>query len=98
MSCFTSGFDFDYDDHDPMDSGVEFEPVMSIDEEIDAHREMRAEERMEAERQARIDAGIEHQCVVCGGSESTFPAGCVWAAPNLCSRCAAPTRNAFYGG
>ncbi len=47
----------------------------------------------EAARQARIAAGVEHVCVGCGCSESlSCPGGCVWASPNLCSRCAAPGR------
>jgi hypothetical protein len=54
------------------------------------------EERL---RQARIAAGIEHQCVVCGCSESRpCVGGCVWATPNLCSQCARPARDAYYGG
>lgn len=40
-------------------------------------------------RQARIAAGEEHACLVCGCSESrACPGGCVWATPTLCSRCA----------
>jgi hypothetical protein len=43
----------------------------------------------EAARQARIAAGVEHACVLCGCSESLpCPGGCIWARPNLCSRCA----------
>ena len=43
----------------------------------------------EEARQARIEAGVEHACVGCGCSESrACPGGCVWATPNLCSRCA----------
>lgn len=42
----------------------------------------------EDERLARIAAGVEHQCSNCGCSESLpCPGGCVWATPNLCSRC-----------
>lgn len=42
----------------------------------------------ESKRQARIAAGIEHQCAHCGCSESrACPGGCVWATPTLCSRC-----------
>jgi len=56
---------------------------------------LEAEDRdaAEAARQARIAAGFEYACVVCGCSESrACPGGCVWAAPNLCSRCAYPGR------
>jgi len=50
----------------------------------------------ETQRQARIAAGVEHTCVVCGCSESrACPGGCVWAKPNLCSRCASAAREAF---
>jgi hypothetical protein len=42
----------------------------------------------EDERQARIDAAIEHVCAGCGCSESrSCPGGCVWATDRLCSRC-----------
>ncbi len=42
----------------------------------------------ELARQARIAAGGEHCCVICGCSESrACGGGCVWAKPNLCSRC-----------
>jgi len=44
----------------------------------------------ETQRQARIAAGVEHTCVVCGCSESR-----VWAKPNLCSRCASAARQAY---
>jgi hypothetical protein len=43
----------------------------------------------EDKRQARIAAGLEHACTVCGCSESrACPGGCVWATERLCSRCA----------
>ncbi len=43
----------------------------------------------EGARQLRIAAGNEHRCRDCGCSESrACDGGCVWATPNLCSRCA----------
>lgn len=42
----------------------------------------------EEDRQARIAAGIEMACRICGCSDSAAcPGGCIWYAPNLCSRC-----------
>ncbi len=47
------------------------------------------EAMMERARQARIAAGEEHACAVCGCSETKACAGgCVWATERLCSRCA----------
>lgn len=44
--------------------------------------------QFEQDRQARIAAGVEHVCVGCGCSETKSCAGgCVWATPNLRSRC-----------
>jgi len=44
---------------------------------------------MERARQARIAAGVEMQCRVCGCSDSrACDGGCVWAEPFLCSQCA----------
>lgn len=44
----------------------------------------------EAERQARIAAGEEEVCRVCGCSDSkACREGCIWAEPGLCSSCAA---------
>ncbi len=41
------------------------------------------------QRRLNVEAGIEHVCIQCGCSESqACPGGCVWAKPNLCSRCA----------
>lgn len=35
------------------------------------------------------DNGLEPECSVCGCTASEpCPGGCVWAGPNLCSRCA----------
>ncbi|HZP16811.1 MAG TPA: hypothetical protein VFB00_02520 [Terriglobales bacterium] len=43
---------------------------------------------MEAERQARIAAGVERACIICGCSETRACAGgCVWANEKVCSRC-----------
>src|ERR1700722_10362281 len=40
------------------------------------------------ERRQRIAIGLEHRCISCGCSDSRACAGgCVWAGPNLCSRC-----------
>lgn len=40
------------------------------------------------ERQARITAGLEMACRLCGCSDTAAcPGGCIWYAPNLCSRC-----------
>lgn len=42
----------------------------------------------EEERQARIAAGLEMACRLCGCSDTAAcPGGCIWYAPNLCSRC-----------
>ena len=36
-----------------------------------------------------LDDDQEQQCIECGCSNSDpCPGGCVWATPNLCSRCA----------
>lgn len=38
---------------------------------------------------ALVAAGEIHQCIGCGCTELTpCPGGCIWATPNLCSRCA----------
>lgn len=45
-------------------------------------------EEFEEARQARIAAGVEMACSMCGCSDSrSCPGGCIWARPNLCSRC-----------
>ena len=45
-------------------------------------------EHEEVLRQARIAAGTEHACAVCGCSDSrACDEGCVWATESLCSRC-----------
>ena len=58
--------------------------------EIDPHHIPCLEEGLfEDARQERIASGEEAVCAVCGCSQSrACPGGCVWAAPNLCSRCA----------
>ena len=49
-------------------------------------------EHAEEQRQLRIWAGKEHACRVCGCSESrACSGGCIWAEPDLCSRCARAT-------
>ncbi len=50
------------------------------------HMQQRA--RLEFERQMRIAAGEERACLACGCSETrACSGGCIWATPNLCSRC-----------
>lgn len=45
--------------------------------------------QQEIERRDRIEAGLEHQCMFCGCSDSkACPGGCIWIRPNVCSRCA----------
>ncbi|MEN6537813.1 MAG: hypothetical protein ABFD89_29445 [Bryobacteraceae bacterium] len=46
-------------------------------------------DEIEEARQARIAAGEEMVCRVCGCSDTrACPGGCYWAAPGLCSKCA----------
>lgn len=47
-------------------------------------------DKAEADRQARIAAGEEEVCRVCGCSDTkACPDGCMWAEPGLCSSCVA---------
>lgn len=71
--------------------------VLATDEEIRVAMSEYA--AGEAARQARIAAGIEDVCVVCGCSDTrACPGGCFWVAPGLCSRCAGSARNDYSGG
>lgn len=46
-------------------------------------------DQAEADRQARIAAGEEEVCRVCGCSDTmACPGGCTWVEPGLCSKCA----------
>jgi hypothetical protein len=83
---------------DPLWAAVELADRLGLspDEMDDVVNGIAQAAEAESQRQARIAAGVEHACVVCGCSESRgSPGGCVWAKPNLCSRCASAAREAF---
>jgi hypothetical protein len=45
-------------------------------------------DQVEADREARIAAGEEDVCRVCGCSDTkACPSGCTWIEPGLCSSC-----------
>jgi hypothetical protein len=68
----------------------ECEGLAALDE-LDVQQILNAEDLdvAEAARLARIAAGVEDACRVCGCSETrACPGGCIWAEADLCSRCA----------
>lgn len=88
MSAFSYGYFIDGEPIFDDDPNLAFVPDDEVAFEMEARKEADAFERLENERQARIDAGVEHACVACGCSESrACPGGCVWATASLCSRC-----------
>jgi len=74
----------------------------SIDDPFDTAQDILLAEDMEAAeyaRQLRIAAGLETACRACGCSDSlACPGGCVWAEPDLCSRCALKGSTRAAGG
>ena len=72
-------------DEDELDELEDFD-----DEDDDFYGEPEVEPRwLGADGLMRLTAG-EMTCRVCGCSDTrSCPGGCLWAAPNLCSRCVA---------
>jgi hypothetical protein len=63
-------------------------PTLMDEGDPDAQAFMQILAQQEFERQERIAAGAERACLHCGCSESrSCSGGCIWATPNLCSRC-----------
>lgn len=93
MSAFTAGYlpDYDlFDDDEPYIATPETEAERQARYDLSAQTfdECYPGGVAEFHRQERIADGVEHACAVCGCSESrACSGGCVWATPNLCSRC-----------
>jgi hypothetical protein len=63
-------------------------PDMLDEGSPDVAEKMQRLGRMEFARQVKIARGEETACIECGCSESrACSGGCVWALPNVCSRC-----------
>ncbi|GEM_PF-3115249 len=85
------GSGFDYEEDLSFPEGLEDDDadldVLDLPSDDDG-AELDYLEAKELERQSRIAAGIELACASCGCSETQpCEGGCVWATPNLCSRC-----------
>lgn len=98
IACYTCPVGHATECHYPMDcldahcghysvDGPELDPELSYQ---DGSRDV-AEQDFDEEalhRQVRIAEGLEHQCAICGCSESNpCFGGCIWATENVCSRC-----------
>lgn len=82
-----------FDDEDPEDDEeYDLTPPLTPDASVqllDAARQDTAPGWLLADGTIRMPAG-EMTCRVCGCSDNRgCPGGCLWAAPNLCSRCVA---------
>lgn len=75
---------------DPMlDLEGEREEFFEDEFEFETAAERIEDDRREREMQALLEAGVIHQCRVCGCTElSACEGGCIWATEDLCSRCA----------
>jgi hypothetical protein len=84
-------FDFYDDEFDDGDYEDVDDPLGILRRDRDVEIDMRdsaGRTPEDADREARIEAGIEAVCRVCGCSESRpCEGGCIWVEVDLCSRC-----------